>query len=419
MHRRRVNSDWRRSTRRCSRETRVRFTSKVEGAAPRDWTQFVHTRARKSASGSRRTRADSSTRVDDLVKACATRRYPPRSCPDADPREGRRAAPTRPISKASTSASARPFRRRRSCSASSGRRRGTAPDHRCPPRARSPAYRCRMRVEGLDDVMVRLSRCCTPVPGDEIMGSHSVAASRHRTDCQRGELRSQADAIEVEWERRPGQLPVSVDVEGDRSKLCAISPTCCRTPRESSCTSQTQSDRIARLRFEFELADPGHSTRSLRYRADSVYDAARSSGQPKPAFRPGTSHANHRRRGLLASMPRMRLDRDVIRAEGHARRAPPESALDRSRFASCGARLRLADADRRGLRGVRRVGGDHRRRAQAGPTVDRGGRRLRAEEWRRSFARSATPRRRRGRCGRPAPTFGRNSYRQHWQLVRR
>ncbi|GIU89534.1 MAG: hypothetical protein KatS3mg010_0633 [Acidimicrobiia bacterium] len=42
-----------------------------------------------------------------------------------------------------------------------------------------------MHVEGLDDVMVRLSRCCTPVPGDEIMGfvTRGRGVSVHRTDC--------------------------------------------------------------------------------------------------------------------------------------------------------------------------------------------------------------------------------------------
>ena len=44
-----------------------------------------------------------------------------------------------------------------------------------------------------------------------------------------------------------------------------------------SCASQTQSDRVARLRFEFELADPGHldSLLAAVKRVDSVYEAAR------------------------------------------------------------------------------------------------------------------------------------------------
>ena len=42
-----------------------------------------------------------------------------------------------------------------------------------------------VHVEGLDDVMVRLSRCCTPVPGDEIIGfvTRGRGVSVHRADC--------------------------------------------------------------------------------------------------------------------------------------------------------------------------------------------------------------------------------------------
>ena len=36
-------------------------------------------------------------------------------------------------------------------------------------------------VEGLDDVMVRLSRCCTPVPGDRVIGSSPAAVASRFT----------------------------------------------------------------------------------------------------------------------------------------------------------------------------------------------------------------------------------------------
>jgi GTP pyrophosphokinase len=157
--------------------------------------------------------------------------------------------------------------------------------------ARPPRARGRHRagagvhVEGLDDVMVRLSRCCTPVPGDEIMGfvTRGRGVSVHRTDCANAvSLLSQADrVIEVEWDNdAPGNYTVSVEVEAlDRSRLLRDIADVLSEHHVNilSCTSQTQTDRIARLRFEFELADPGHldSILAALKRVHSVYDATR------------------------------------------------------------------------------------------------------------------------------------------------
>ena len=70
-----------------------------------------------------------------------------------------------------------------------------------------------LHVEGLDDVMVRLARCCTPVPGDEIIGfvTRGRGVSVHRSDCANAAALAAGEVgrlIEVEWDRdKPGQLP--------------------------------------------------------------------------------------------------------------------------------------------------------------------------------------------------------------------
>ncbi|MFM7224114.1 MAG: RelA/SpoT family protein [Actinomycetota bacterium] len=155
-----------------------------------------------------------------------------------------------------------------------------------PPRAHD-RHRSRVgvHVEGLDDIMVRLSRCCTPVPGDEIMGfvTRGRGVSVHRTDCANAvSLQDQADrVIEVEWDDdSPGTYTVGVDIEAlDRSRLLRDIADVLSEHRVNirSCTSQTHPDRIAHFRFEFELADPGHleSILAAIKRVDSVYDANR------------------------------------------------------------------------------------------------------------------------------------------------
>jgi GTP diphosphokinase / guanosine-3',5'-bis(diphosphate) 3'-diphosphatase len=143
-----------------------------------------------------------------------------------------------------------------------------------------------VHVEGLDDLMVRLSRCCTPVPGDEIIGfvTRGRGVSVHRADCANATSLAQgqpARLIEVEWDRESsGSFVASVEIKAlDRSKLLRDVSTVLSDHHVNilSSSSQTGADRIARLRFDFELADPSHLDSLLAQvkRVDSVYDAYR------------------------------------------------------------------------------------------------------------------------------------------------
>ncbi|HMC43406.1 MAG TPA: bifunctional (p)ppGpp synthetase/guanosine-3',5'-bis(diphosphate) 3'-pyrophosphohydrolase, partial [Acidimicrobiales bacterium] len=138
----------------------------------------------------------------------------------------------------------------------------TARPPRRPSRQSSGVY-----VEGLDDVMIRLSRCCTPVPGDDIIGfiTRGRGVSVHRADCANAVSLSTARTerlIEVEWDReRAGVFVASIEVKAlDRSRLLADVTRALSEHHVDilSSSSQTTPDRVSRMRFEFELADPAH-----------------------------------------------------------------------------------------------------------------------------------------------------------------
>jgi len=157
---------------------------------------------------------------------------------------------------------------------------------RQPRRARTGPLPTGVHVEGLDDVFVRLSRCCTPVPGDEIIGfvTRGRGVSVHRADCANAVSLAggQADRlIDVEWDNDPGGVFVaSVELKAlDRAKLLRDVTAAFADHHVNilTCTTQTGSDRVSKMRFDMEIGDPGHldSLLSTIRAIDSVYDAYR------------------------------------------------------------------------------------------------------------------------------------------------
>ncbi len=144
-----------------------------------------------------------------------------------------------------------------------------------------------VHVEGLDDVLIRLSRCCTPVPGDEIQGfvTRGRGVSVHRTDCANAISLTQSQndrVIEVAWsgERSDDLYVAAVEIKAyDRSQLLSDLSAVFGEHHINIIGSSTVtgSDRIARMQFEFEIADPSHLNTLLRHlrRVEAVYDAHR------------------------------------------------------------------------------------------------------------------------------------------------
>jgi GTP pyrophosphokinase len=140
-------------------------------------------------------------------------------------------------------------------------------------------------VTGVSDVLVKLARCCTPVPGDEILGfvTRGGGVSVHRNACTNAaSLLDQADRlVEVEWAPSSTSVfVVSIQVEAlDRHRL--LSDVARVLADESvnilSASVNTNRDRVAVSRFTFELAEAkhlGHVLRTIR-NVEGVYDVYR------------------------------------------------------------------------------------------------------------------------------------------------
>jgi guanosine-3',5'-bis(diphosphate) 3'-pyrophosphohydrolase len=140
-------------------------------------------------------------------------------------------------------------------------------------------------VPGSEDVWVRLARCCTPVPGDDILGfvTRGQGVSVHRTDCPNAKsLVSQPERlIDVTWKAgKPTSFVVAVQVEAlDRTRLLSDVATVLSDHHVNilSATSAVGRDRTTMLRFTFELADISHLTEILGAvkKVENVYDAFR------------------------------------------------------------------------------------------------------------------------------------------------
>lgn len=121
-------------------------------------------------------------------------------------------------------------------------------------------------VKGVDDVWVKLARCCTPVPGDPIIGfvTRGSGVSVHRSDCVNVESLSREPEriLEVEWAPTQSSVfLVAIQVEAlDRSRLLSDVTRVLSDQHVNilSAAVQTSRDRVATSRFTFEMGDPKH-----------------------------------------------------------------------------------------------------------------------------------------------------------------
>ena len=139
--------------------------------------------------------------------------------------------------------------------------------------------------DGGSDVWIKLARCCTPVPGDGILGfvTRGGGVSVHRTDCTNAdELRSEPERlVNVHWASSSSALfLVAIQAEAlDRHRLLSDITKVLADEKVNilSASVTTSRDRVAVSRFSFEMGDPkhlGHVLKAVR-NVEGVYDVYR------------------------------------------------------------------------------------------------------------------------------------------------
>lgn len=140
-------------------------------------------------------------------------------------------------------------------------------------------------VKGIDNCLVKLSKCCNPLPGDEIIGyiTKGRGVSVHRKDCVNVKdlLKEENRIIDVSWVEEK-QASYNVDIEisaNDRSGLLADITQALSSAKANivGINAKTGKDRIAiiELTLETKSIDELNSILKAIRKVDSVYEVTR------------------------------------------------------------------------------------------------------------------------------------------------
>ena len=278
------------------------FTSKAESAGPsRDWLDFVKSpraRSKIRAWFSKERREEAVERGRELLaKALRKNGVPLRSLTNdtlprlfADTNFTDMTAFYQAVGEGRLNASTVAHRLLASLGGSEGvaedAAETVAPDRVRRRRTGSPQHDPGIVVDGDADVLAKLAKCCTPVPGDDVKGfvTRGSGVSVHRADCVNllALVRQDPERIvPVTWAPKASStFLVNIQVEAlDRARLLsdvtrALSDTHVNILSAAVSTSR---DRIALSKFTFEMADPSHLGALLAAvrTVEGVYDVYR------------------------------------------------------------------------------------------------------------------------------------------------
>ncbi|CAA7601707.1 GTP diphosphokinase/Threonine-tRNA ligase [Acididesulfobacillus acetoxydans] len=144
-------------------------------------------------------------------------------------------------------------------------------------------------VKGIDNVLVRFSHCCNPLPGDEIIGyiTRGHGVSVHRRDCRNFKARSLEDqerVVEVKWDENT-ETTYSVDIHvsvGDRARLVTDVMNAVMDTRTNmlGIHAHVGKDRVAHIQLRLEIRNLEHLNYVIQKvrRVKDVLDVDRISG---------------------------------------------------------------------------------------------------------------------------------------------
>lgn len=124
-----------------------------------------------------------------------------------------------------------------------------------------------VRVKGVDNVLIRFSRCCNPLPGDDIVGyiTRGRGVSIHRKECDNIRAHSseeQERMVEVVWDSQADSIyPVDVEIFGlDRSRLVTDVMNVVLETRTHilGINARVGKDKLAHIQLSIEIRNLGH-----------------------------------------------------------------------------------------------------------------------------------------------------------------
>ncbi|CAM3940458.1 RelA/SpoT family protein [Lederbergia lenta] len=132
---------------------------------------------------------------------------------------------------------------------------------------RSGRYEAGVKVTGADNLLIRLSRCCSPVPGDEIVGfiTKGRGVSVHRTDCPNLKSDETQDRlIPVEWElgtnyRKEYNVDIEINGYDRRGLLNEVMQMVSGTKTNISAVSgRTDRNKMATIMMSITIENTSH-----------------------------------------------------------------------------------------------------------------------------------------------------------------